>query len=354
MIENSELYEAELRTLVEEDWIPWEKLNNSRILITGASGMIGSYLVDLLMTRNGLHESNIRIFALGRDEAKIRSRFSKWDSQNLELVCKDVLDISSEDDFIHDVDYIIHAASNTHPAEYALKPVDTIKTNVLGLMRLFDTQVYREKNSKIVVLSSVEIYGEIVKDNQVYKEDDMGYINSNSLRAGYPESKRLCETMLQAYKNEYGIHGNIVRLSRVYGPGVENDDSKALSQFIHDALNNRDIVLKSDGKQVFSYCYVADAASAIIKIMLDGTDGEAYNVISPMSDCSLKEIAENLAALSNTRVVFNVLSDVEKLGVSRSSRAVLDDSKYKLLGGRSVYTMKQGLCNTLQMMRQEV
>ncbi len=354
MIKNNYLYENELKRIAESDWIPWNRLNGVCVLITGASGMIGSYLVDLLMTRNELYNSNIKIYALGRDGAKLKKRFEKWDSKNLELVCKDVLNVSSEDYFVRDADYIIHAASNTHPKEYALSPVDTIKTNVLGLMRLLDAQICSENKAKIVVLSSVEIYGEVIKENQIYKEDDMGYINSNTLRAGYPESKRLCETMLQAYKNEYGISGNVVRLSRVYGPGVENDDSKAMSQFIRDALNNRDIVLKSNGKQVFSYCYVADAASAIIKTMLDGIDGAAYNVISPMSDCSLKEIAENLAVLSNTKVVFDVLSDVEKQGVSKSSRAVLDDSKYRLIGGRSVYTMKQGLCNTLRMMRQEV
>ena len=352
MIKNRNLYYSELEKNLNVNWIPWEKLNDKKILITGASGMIGSYLVDLLMLRNQLHNTNAVVYALGRNKEKLRGRFERWDTANLHLIGEDVLTMDINNHMFNDVDFIIHAASNTHPNEYATKPIDTIKTNVIGLMNLLESQISKDRKAKIVMLSSVEIYGEIINEMQTFSEKDMGYIDSNTLRAGYPESKRVCEAMLQAYRSEYHIPSVIVRLSRVYGPGVEEDDTKAMTQFIMDAVRKRDIVLKSEGNQVFSYCYVADASLAIIKIMLDGEEGEAYNVVSPQSDCSLKNIAGILADEVGTKVVYKTHSNIERQGVSKATRAILLDNKYREIGGRGEYPLEQGLKNTINMMKE--
>ena len=353
MIKNTGLYYNELERSANVDWIPWERLNNAKILITGASGMIGSYLVDLLMVKNQIQNTDIVVYALGRNEEKLNRRFERWNTgtSNLRIICEDVLTMDVNNHLIKEVDYIIHAASTTHPHEYATKPVDTIKTNVIGLMNLLDSQVDRSEKAKIVMLSSVEIYGEAINEMQDFSEKDMGYIDSNSLRAGYPESKRVCEAMLQAYRSEYRIPSVIARLSRVYGPGVEDDDTKAMTQFIMDAVNKKDIVLKSEGNQVFSYCYVADASLAVIKIMLDGEEGEAYNVISPDSKYSLKKIAGLLADEAGTKVVYKELSGLEQRGVSRATHATLIDKKYREIGGKGEYSLKQGLKDTIMMMK---
>lgn len=350
MIRNQLFYNEELNKSSHVTWIPWEKLDGTKILITGASGMIGSYIVDVLMTRNSRENANITVYALGRTEEKLKKRFSKWNSDSLVLLCADVVGLKKED-IPKDLNYIIHAASNTHPREYASKPVDTIKTNLLGLMNLLDSQVDKEKRARILVLSSVEIYGENNLEKNDFVEADMGYIDSNTLRAGYPESKRLCESMLQAYRQEKGIQGSIVRLSRVYGPGIENDDTKAMTQFILNAINGEDIVLKSSGEQVFSYCYVADASLAILKVMLEGEDGEAYNVASKKSDVRLKDIAKLLADNAGTSVKYEQLSEIEKKGVSKATRATLDYTKYKNIGGKSEFAIEKGLKATLEMMK---
>lgn len=351
MIKNQKLYNKELVENSNVEWISWEKLNNKTILITGASGMIGSYIVDLLLTRNDLYNAHISVYALGRNKSKLEQRFSRWETSYLKLIEMDVTNISPDAEFLKDIDYIIHAASNTHPKEYACRPVDTIKTNVQGLMNLLDSQVNKEKKAKIVLLSSVEIYGEAIEDEQCFTEVDMGYINSNTLRAGYPESKRLGETLLQAYRVEYGLSGVVVRLCRVYGPGVEDDDTKAVSQFIKNALNKQDIVLKSDGKQFYSFCYVADASLAIIKIMLDGNEGEAYNVVSPDSNRSLREIAEVVAKLAETKVVYDIPTNIEREGASKATRAILVDEKYQSIGGKGSYVLEYGLEATFQMLK---
>ncbi len=113
-------------------------------------------------------------------------------------------------------------------------------------------------------MSSVEIYGENVQAVPAFEEGDLGYIDCNTVRAGYPESKRLCESICQAYAAQYQVEFVTGRFSRVYGPTMQADDSKALAQFIRDAVNSRDIVLKSEGKQLYSYTYVADAVSALL------------------------------------------------------------------------------------------
>ncbi len=351
MIKNLKIYKKELAEISNVEWISWEKLNNKKLLITGASGMIGSYIVDLLLTRNELYGSHISVYALGRNGNKLEQRFSRWRTSYLKLIEMDVTNISQDAEFLNDIDYIIHAASNTHPKEYACNPVDTIKTNVQGWMNLLDSQINKLKKAKLVLLSSVEIYGEAIDNSQKFKEVDMGYINSNTLRAGYPESKRLAETLLQAYRVEHELNGVVVRLSRVYGPGVEDDDSKVMSQFIRNALQKQDIVLKSDGKQFYSYCYIADASLAIIKIMLDGNEGDAYNVISPKSNRTLGEIAETLAKLVGSKVVYDIPTSIERDGASKVTRAILVDDKYQSIGGKGYYDLERGLKMTFQMLK---
>lgn len=156
----------------------------------------------------------------------------------------------------------MHGASNTHPFLYSGKPIETILTNVAGTNNLLEFAV-KHRCKRFLFLSSVEVYGENRGDCEKFKEDYCGYINSNTMRAGYPESKRTGETLCQAYIKEYGLDSVILRLARCYGPGILQNDSKALSQFIHRAKEKRDIILKSEGKQEFSYVYQADVVDAM-------------------------------------------------------------------------------------------
>ena len=179
------------------------------------------------------------------------------------------------------------------------------------------------------------------------KEDYCGYINSNTMRAGYPESKRTGETLCQAYIKEYGLDSVILRLARCYGPGILQNDSKALSQFIHRAKEKRDIILKSEGKQEFSYVYQADVVDAMCYFLQFGISGECYNVTGKDSDVSLKDLAEKIADMSGVLVKYELPDKNEAAGYSMATKAVLDGRKAETIGWTAVYPIWEGIKRSL-------
>lgn len=329
----------------------WKKLSGKTILLSGASGMIGSFLVDTLMF---LNQSNIRgerckIIAIGRRKGDIAERFAPWlPSGELSIIEQDIREPLTIT--LPDIDYIIHAASTTHPRAYATEPINTILSNILGTKNLLD--ISRDKKSRFLLLSSVEVYGENRGDVDYFDESYCGYINCNTLRAGYPEGKRAGEALCQAYISEYGVDANIIRLSRIYGPTMRQTDSKALAQFIRNGVNAENIVLKSTGSQYYSYLHVADAVQAILWVLLCGNCGEAYNAADEKSDITLRELAELIADYVGTKVVFDLPDATERKGYSTATKALLDASKLKELGWRPCYDIYRGVHETINILRE--
>ena len=324
--------------------IPWNQLKNKRILITGASGMIGSTLISALMEYNREEKGNIQVVGLSRNQETAKTQLQDIiDMPEFTYVSTDINCPLGDMGYF---DYMIHCASNTHPRQYSSDPIGTIMTNVLGTKNLLDYAV-EHSVERFVFLSSVEVYGENRGDVDVFAEDYLGYIDCNSLRSGYPEGKRLGESMCNAYAKQHGIDFVIPRLSRTYGPALLGTDSKAISQFIHKAAVGEDIVLKSKGNQLFSYTYSEDAAAAVLLIILKGLSGEAYNVSDKESALTLAELAQILADIAGTKVIFELPDEVEKAGYSTATKAVLDASKLKSLGWRARVHMREGLERTV-------
>jgi len=335
------------------DTANFEKYKNSSILITGASGLICSFLVDVLMYRNNEYNDNIKIYMLCRNEKKLLDRFSSYNvtsaSENTSNLMYIIQDVCDDFNFDIDFDYIIHGASNTHPKQYSTDPVGTITTNIIGMNNILN-YCKNHKPKRVFMMSSVEIYGENRQDTEYFDENYLGYINCNTARAGYPESKRLCEALCQSYISQYDLDIVIGRLSRVYGPTMLKDDSKALAQFIRNALNNEDIVLKSEGNQLYSYTHVADAVDAIIYIMNYGYKGEAYNIADKNSDIRLKDLASILASYNNKEVVFELPDEVERKGYSTATKAIMSSEKINSIGWYPHYTIEEGLSQTLDIL----
>lgn len=315
---------------------------NRTVAITGASGMIGSELTDVLMYANyqwGLH---CRIYAVVRNLQKAEQRFDEYLGSSYFCLCK--ADVNMERVQIkEDVDYFIHAASNTHPFVYAQRPIETILTNTLGTYRTLEF-AFEQHCQRYVFLSSVEVYGNPSGNLQAFAENDGGYIDCNTLRAGYPEGKRAGEALCRAYASEKGMDYVTARLARCYGPGLLEGDTKALSQFLKNGLAGENIVLKSDGMQHYSYLYAADAVDAILFLTGHGQSGEAYNIKGKDSDVTLLQLAGMAARLAGTHVVHqNHDTEPEAAGYSRAVKAVLDGRKIEKLGWFAETSLAEGM-----------
>lgn len=334
-----DIYNRELQTLMYEK-LPWEKLSGKTILISGATGMIGKCLIDLFMLRNSVLEDKMYLVVLSRRKDVAKDRLGPYlDSPYLTYYSCNVNEKIPE---CGTVDYMIHAASNTHPIQYSQDAIGTITSNVIGTKNLLDYAV-EHHTTHFCFLSSVEIYGENRGDIEKFNEKYIGHIDCNTLRAGYPESKRVGEALCNAYYHTHHLEFDIPRLSRIYGPTMLMSDSKAISQFLKKATAREDIILKSQGRQIYSYTFVTDAVSGILYSMLNGKPGEAYNVANEESDISLRDLAQLLAKIAGTKVIMQIPEETEQAGYSVATKALLDPTKLLDLGWKPRVSIEEGL-----------
>ncbi len=292
----NEKYQTDIMYVSELD-ISWERMNNKSIIITGATGMIASVIIDILMKRNAEYGQQIHIYAVSRGREKAEQRFcAYWDNPNFTWISHDINSPLPE---IGSADYILHAASNTHPRAYATDPIGTITANVQGTCHLLDYAASHHCE-RFFFFSSVEIYGENRNDTDKFDEAYSGYIDCNTLRAGYPESKRLGEALCNAFASQKGQDFVIGRFSRVYGPTMSDEDSKAVAQFIRKAASGEDIILKSEGNQLYSYTYVVDSKTAFVAV-----EYPAFSVSSGNSKTTFVPAARARRSASS----FNVISE---------------------------------------------
>jgi nucleoside-diphosphate-sugar epimerase len=343
MITNT-LYKEDV-ALIASSQINWNALENSKILITGATGLICSFLVDVLMYRNKYYDSNISIYALNRNNTYAEKRFAPYFSSPLfNYIQQNIVkrfDLNTESDFI------IHGASNAYPASFVSDPVGTIKANLWGLSNLLDYSAH-VKSKRVLYISSGEIYGE--GDGNDFVESYSGYIDPLNPRSCYPSSKRAAETLCVSYSHQYGADVVIARPCHIYGPTITNSDNRAFAQFIRNVLLKQDIVLKSNGAQYRSYCYVADCVSALLTILLSGEKGMAYNIADKKSNVSIAELAKTIALAGGQNMVFNIPPSEEQRGYSVISRSILNSDKLESLGWKANYTLPDGIRRTIQIL----
>lgn len=304
--------------------LPWEKLCGCNILITGATGLIGSCLVEVLMERSS---KDYNVYASGRNEERAHARFRKYyKDPSFHFIKYDVLN-PLEGDFTFD--YIIHAASNASPNFFANNPVEIIKSNILGVANLLDYGKFHGLK-RFLFVSSGEVYGE--GDGRSFTENYSGYVDCAKPRSCYPSSKRAAETLCVAYSDEYHVDTVIARPSHTFGPYFSSSDNRVYAQFIRNVLNGENIVMKSTGEQFRSWCYVVDCVSALLYILLKGECGQAYNIADESSNISIKELAEKIAKIGHQKVVIELPSDVEKKGFNVVMKSVFDTAKLRNLG----------------------
>lgn len=323
-------------------------LSGKRILITGATGLICSAIVDLLIRYNESMKANINIIVAGRSVDKLKSRFYPFSSkQYMSCVYFDATKI--DDSLELNADYIIHGASNASPNKIVKEPVETMMCNLLGLKKLLDQA--KDNNSKrLLFISSSEVYGKKDTDNP-FHENEYGYIDLLNSRNSYSVGKRAAETLCASYRDEYGVDYVIIRPGHIYGPTAVETDNRVSSLWAFAAARGEDIVMKSDGAQVRSYCYCLDCATAILKVLLNGECGRAYNVSNPDSIISIKEMAKLLSEAAEVKLVYEKPTDSEKKGFNPMQNSSLDSSSLIKLGWHGLFDAKNGFAHTIRVIK---
>lgn len=333
------LYQEDLNNILSIKNI--DILHGKSFLITGATGMVGVMLIDALMKFG-----DVKVIAVGRSEEKARLRLGEYfGNPNFNFL---IHNICLPFDESIKADYIIPAASNTHPLAYSQYPIETIMINVKGAEHALNLA---ERCGAIVVYTSTnEVYGNAVSDED-FTEDYNGRLNLSNARSCYNESKRTCEALCQSYIAERGVKVKIARFCRIFGPTMLESDSKASSQFIKKAIAGEDIVLKSEGNQFFSYTYVADAVIGLLTVLLHGEIGMAYNVSSEKTNVHLKDFARMCAECIGKNVVFDLPPEVERKGYSMAMRAILTNGRIKSIGFAPMYEMIDAVCRTIEILK---
>lgn len=341
--------QEDIEYIAQSDMIDWDMLKGKSVLVTGATGLIGSQIVLALDRYNQLHEGRIKIYALARNEEKA-ARVLAGCSEYVRIILGDIkmpIDITEE------IDYIIHGASMTSSKEFVDYPVETILTGMEGtdnVLRFADSK----KVKGMVYLSSLEVYGVTDPEKKSIKENEYGYIEQMVPRSSYSEGKRMAECLCISYGHEYGVPVKIVRLSQTFGPGVSYSDNRVFAQFARCAIENQDIVLKTKGETYRNYCYIRDAVTGILCVLLKGNSNEAYNIANKDTGISICDMAHMIAddiADKKINVVFDIADDIAKLGYGPTIKISLDTDKIEQLGWKAEVGLKDAFERMIQSMR---
>ena len=332
--------------------LDWERLAGKSVLVTGASGMLASYMVYTLLALNDtLFKSGakLKLYALVRNKPRALEKFAAFLSRDdFELI---VRDIAAFTDFDRKLDVIIHAASQASPKYYGADPVGTLKANTIGTMNLLETAA-RCQCGTFVFISSGEVYGVLDGSVPIVPEEDTGRVDCADVRSCYAESKRMGETMCACYAHQYGFTASALRLAHTYGPGCALDDGRVFADFVNDVLQGKNIALHSDGSARRSFLYVTDMIKALFYILFYG-EARAYNVSSG-TDISIWELAETLCALypeRNLRVEFAGPKTEAGYLRSKSSAGRLDNAKLRALGWTESVSVQEGFRRMIESYR---
>lgn len=303
-------------------------LKNRSILVTGASGMLGGYLVLSLLRADERHGLGLTLYALARDRARLEAKFSGLPAH---IVAADVCDPGLA---LPPCDTILHAASPVGPAMFDATPAQVTTANLTGTVRLLETAA--RTGARFLFVSTHEVYG---AGKPVWREEEYGALDFLSPRSCYPESKRAAENACVCFGRQYDVDFRIVRPSRIYGPTMNLDSGLFICDFFRDALAGKPITINGGGDLLRPLCYIRDVAEAALRILVLGAPGSVCN-IAPQKAHTIREIARALSSLTGVPV-----SEIPSPS-GNAGGAVQDISLLAGLGWRQTVCLSEGLKRT--------
>lgn len=343
----NEIIRQDIESIIAEP-IRWEKLRGRTVLLTGASGMLGTYLMTTMVELNR-RGYGMELYGLLRHPDKLSDEIRR----EIHVLQQSVTDpIDTEVSF----DYILHTASPASPLIMREDPVGTIAANTLGAWNTLQL-ARRSEAEGYLFLSSREIYGQPLEGQEVFTETTYGFVDPLDPRSCYPEGKKAAETMCACYRSQYGLDAKIVRLAHTFGPGMSVDDGRVQADFLRDVINHRDITLKSRGLPVRTYSYVRDAVAGIFYILLNSPREEmAYNISSREATVSIRQLAEAMVDAFPERGLslrFDIPEDQGNTGAAPFTLGILSSEKLMGLGWSPRVTLKEGIQRTVTYLESE-
>ena len=337
------VFEEDIKRIISEP-VNWEKLRGKSVLVTGASGMIGNYVISTLIGLNRTENMDISISGLLRHPDKLTDEVRN----QITIIEQSVTEPVSKD---YQFDYVIHTASPASPLIMRTDPVGTIAANVLGVWNTLQS-AYHSKADGYLFISSREIYGQPEMGQDVFDEATYGFVDPLDPRSCYPEGKKAAETMCACYRQQYGMNTKAARLAHTYGPGMPVDDGRVQADFFRDVINHRNIVLKSEGTAVRTYTYVSDAVAALFYILLNGDEDEiAYNISSEDAIVSIRQLAETMVNTFPERhlsIEFDIPEKQSNDGTAPFTLGTLSSEKLMSLGWKPRVSLQEGIKRTIK------
>jgi nucleoside-diphosphate-sugar epimerase len=325
-------------------------LEGQSVFITGATGLIGSALTDVLIRWNETHSGKIGLGIAGRSKERVDARFGEFASREyFSYVPYDATDDSSLPNLSRFA-YVIHGAANAYPSLFMEQPAETMLGCFQGLYRLLSVAKAADCR-RVLVISSSEVYGQRQSD-QPAVEEESGFVRLLDPRSSYSMGKRAAETLCACFAAEYGLDTVIARPGHIYGPTATIRDNRISSQFAWQAARGENLIMKSDGSSLRSYCYCLDCATALLVMLLKGQSGCAYNISNPDSVITVRRMAEMLAKAGDVELVQETATVEEKKGFNPMTNSSLDGSKLAELGWTGLFDAETGLGHTVRVLRE--
>ena len=340
----NKILEQDIETICSSKLIDWNKIDNHSFFITGATGLIGSLIVKSFIWRNINKNANIKMLLLVRNKKTAIDMLGS--GNNIEYMESSIENLN----YNINVDYIIHGASPTQSKFFTQNPVETLDISILGTKNVLEIAKNNSVKS-MVYLSSMEMYG-TMKDENV-TEDKIGKIEILNTRSSYSEGKRIAELYCYSYFSEYNVPVKMCRIAQTFGPGISKNETRVFKYFADCIINKRDIILKSTGETIINYSYTTDTILGILCILINGKDGESYNIVGEKTNMTILESAEWLLKEFENKNNRIICECNQKNDFAPDNKMILSNQKIKTLGWKSKISLKEGYKRLIKYIKEE-